>query len=295
MSATHGNASTVRVATVKVGSAALAPHALLSFARSTGPRPRFARSTTDTRSGADVVSSIVISQPMFFPWVGFFEQVRLADIYVHYGDVQFSKGSFVNRVQIKTEHGPKWLTVPLEGLSLGQAIDDVKVGTTDWKRRHVELLKQSYSEAPHVELMLELVNSVYSCEFTTIGELSRASLEVVCKLYGLDCGRQFLDVRDLGIKGTGSQRVLDIVRTLGGTTYITGWGARRYLAHEHFEREGIAVEYMNYQKVPYPQLYGAFDPYVSVLDLIANTGKAGIEALRSNTVNWKHFLSYERD
>ena len=66
-----------------------------------------------------------------------------------------------------------------EGLSLGQAIDDVKVGATDWKRRHVELLKQSYAGAPHVELMLELVNSVYSCEFTTIGELSKASLDVV--------------------------------------------------------------------------------------------------------------------
>ena len=45
---------------------------------------------------------VVISQPMLFPWVGMFEQIRLADVYVHYTDVQFSKGSFVNRVQIKT-------------------------------------------------------------------------------------------------------------------------------------------------------------------------------------------------
>ncbi len=238
---------------------------------------------------------VVISQPMFFPWIGLFEQVRLANIYVHYGDVQFSKGSFVNRVQIKTEHGPKWLTVPLEAMSLGQAIDDVKVGATDWKRRHLELLKQSYIGAPHVGLMLELVNSVYSHEFATIGELSKASFDVVCKLYGLDSGRRFLDVRDLGIEGSGSQRVLDIVRALGGTTYVTGWGARNYLAHERFERAGIAVEYMNYQKVPYPQLHGPFNPSVSVLDLVANTGKNGVEVIRSKTVNWKHFLESERD
>ena len=70
---------------------------------------------------------IVISQPMFFPWVGLFEQIRLADIYVHYDDVQFSKGSFVNRVQIKTNKGTQWLTVPLQNLTLGQEIREVQL------------------------------------------------------------------------------------------------------------------------------------------------------------------------
>ena len=48
------------------------------------------------------MTTVVISQPMFFPWVGMFEQIALADVYVHYDDVQFSKGSFTNRVQLKT-------------------------------------------------------------------------------------------------------------------------------------------------------------------------------------------------
>src|SRR5271165_5531971 len=71
--------------------------------------------------------NVVISQPMFFPWVGMFEQIRLADVYIHYSDVQFSKGGFVNRVQIKTASGIKWLTVPLEGVSLGQKINQVRI------------------------------------------------------------------------------------------------------------------------------------------------------------------------
>ena len=63
---------------------------------------------------------VVISQPMFFPWVGFLEQMRLADVYVHYDDVQFSKGSFTNRVQIKTPEGFIWLTAPLRNLRAGR-------------------------------------------------------------------------------------------------------------------------------------------------------------------------------
>ena len=69
------------------------------------------------------MTTVVVSQPMFFPWVGMFEQIRLADAYVHYTDVQFSKGSFVNRVQIKTADGFRWLTVPLKNVALGQNID----------------------------------------------------------------------------------------------------------------------------------------------------------------------------
>ena len=49
--------------------------------------------------------------------------IKLADIIVHYDDVQFSKGSFTNRVQIKTKDGFKWMTVPLEKVKLNQKIE----------------------------------------------------------------------------------------------------------------------------------------------------------------------------
>ena len=91
--------------------------------------------------------------------------------------------------------------------------------------------------------------------------------------------------------GKGSGRVLDIVKSVGGTTYITGHGARNYLAHETFEANGIRVEYIDYQKKEYPQLHGAFNPYVSSLDLVANMGRAGAEMICSGTKYWKEFLS----
>ena len=56
------------------------------------------------------MTRVVISQSMLFPWVGLLEQMRLADVFVHYDDVQFSKGSFVNRVQVKTPDGVRWMT-----------------------------------------------------------------------------------------------------------------------------------------------------------------------------------------
>jgi hypothetical protein len=201
-----------------------------------------------------------------------------------------SKGSFVNRVQIKTADGFHWLTVPLKNLTLGQNIDDVEVNEAkDWRKSHLDFLAQALHGAPHARDALGLVESVYAEKSSRLAAIAIKSLEAVLAYFGLVEGRRFVRSPELGIGGAGSARVLEIVQKLGGAVYVTGHGARNYLEHAAFERAGVRVEYMDYLKTPYPQLHGAFNPYVSVLDLIANTGRTGLEFIHSPTVNWKEF------
>ena len=231
---------------------------------------------------------------MLFPWVGIFEQIRLADLYVHYSDVAFSKGSFINRVQVKTSTGMHWLTVPLLEFRLGQPICEVRINDRkNWRYKHRETLRQAYAKAPFQREMLDIVDSVYGDGSSSLGKLASASIEAVCEYLGLDDGRRFLDIRELKIEGAGSQRVLDTVLALGGNRYITGHGAKNYLDHERFEEANVRVEYMAYRKTPYPQLHGPFTPFVTILDLIANTGSACLGYVNSGAVYWKEFLGRE--
>lgn len=235
---------------------------------------------------------VVISQSMLFPWVGLLEQVRLAEAFVHYDDVQFSKGSFGNRVQIKTAQGMRWMTVPLKGLRLGQRIDEVQMApAAQWRGQHLDLLKRSFAQAPHAADALQLAEEVYAGEHPHIGALARASLRALARYFGIDSTTRFMDVTELGIPGSGTDRVLAVVRHLGGSIYITGHGAARYLDHEGFERAGVRVEYINYRYAPYPQSHGRFTPYVSGLDLVAHCGRAGVKQICSDTVAWREFIN----
>lgn len=235
---------------------------------------------------------VVISQPMYFPWIGMLEQVRLADNFVFYDDVQFSKGSFVNRVQIKTAAGIKWLTVPIHGLYLGQGIQDVQIDTRkDWRRQHLDILRQAYVAAPFLKDMLHLVKDTFDANPKFIGDLSRLSMLILADYFDLKPRECFQDIQELGISGAGSSRVLEIVLRLGGNTYVTGHGARNYLDHEAFERVGVDVQYMNYSCSQYQQLHGQFTPYVSALDLVANCGVEGRNLIQPTTINWKDFLN----
>lgn len=229
---------------------------------------------------------------MYFPWIGFLEQLRLADDFVLYDDVQFSKGSFTNRVQIKTAAGPRWLTVPLADVRLGQNIDQVQINSaTDWRSRHLEFLGQAYKGTPFLIDMLDIVEEVLDKPVANLSELSYASILALADYFGITRDLRCHSSADMGIDGNSSQRVFDIVRELGGTVYITGHGARNYLDHQIFDLAGVDVQYMNYRCLPYPQRHGAFTPYVSALDLVANCGRAGKKYIDSTSIKWKEFLN----
>jgi len=235
---------------------------------------------------------VVITQSMLFPWVGLLEQIHLADVLVHYDDVQFSKGSFTNRVQVKTPKGVEWMTVPLRDLKLGMVIDEVKTAPSElWWGKHMALLDRSFEGAPYAEDALMIAREVYEVDHPSIGHLARASMLLLGEYFGLLNNKRLMDVRELCIDGSGSQRVLNIVRAVGGTVYLTGHGARNYLDHEAFEQAGIQVQYMQYESHPYSQRWGEFTPFVTALDLVASHGRDGQRFLSSSGVAWRKFLS----
>ena len=234
---------------------------------------------------------VVVSQSMYFPWVGLLEQINLADIFVHYDDVQHTKG-FYNRVQVKTEHGIRWITIPLRDRHQGQRIDEVRVDDrVDWRRQHYDILRQAYSKAPFCNEMLAIVDSVFVKNVETLADISRASVMALSDHFGLSKSTQFMSSSNLQPDARGSHRIHGICVALDANTYITGHGARNYLDHDMFERSAIRVEYMNYRKVAYPQMHGEFTPYVTALDLVANCGQEGAKVICSDTVYWKDFLN----
>ena len=236
---------------------------------------------------------LVISQPMYFPWVGMLEQIRLADHFVYYDDVQFSRGGFSNRVQIKTRNGIRWLTVPLADQKLGQLINEVRIDDrVGWRRSHVDQLKQAYDGAPFRSEMLSVVDQVFSTPHQTLADLAQASMDALVRYYPqLGARKPFTASSTLGIPGASTQRVIDLCLALQADHYLTGHGARHYLDHQAFEARGTAGSYIKYGTPPYPQLHGEFTPYVSALDLIANRGPKGIADIGGQPLAWREFLS----
>lgn len=236
-------------------------------------------------------TTIVILQPMFIPWVGLFEQIRLSDIYVHYDDVQLPQGrSFITRVQIKTATGLTWLTAPLDRTRSGAMINEASlIQDKSWRTKHLKSLKQWYARARYADTMMEIANEIYSFDSNNLAAFNRHAIELITTWLGLST--HFSNSSDLGIVGASTGRVVDICRYYNATIYITGLGALNYLDYDQFERSGIWVRYMDYEKRAYPQLHGTFTPYVTILDAIANCGEQTSKVIRSGALYWKDYLA----
>lgn len=235
------------------------------------------------------MKAIVISQPMFLPWVGMFEQLKLSDVFVHYDDVKFPQGrSFINRIQIKTKDGVKWLTVPIDKKNSGKLIYETLISYSEnWVDKHLNTIKHAFYQSKHRDDVNELVTNIYNVRPATISEFNIFAFELLASYFGIK--KELILSSSLGTKSNSSQKLLDICKKLNATRYITGLGALNYIDYNLFEEEGISIEYMMYKKLQYNQIFGDFTPYVSVLDLIANEGRDGARFICSNSVYWRYF------
>lgn len=239
------------------------------------------------------MTTVVISQPMYFPWAGFMAQMALADVYIWLDDAQFSKGSFTNRIQVKLPTGRKWMTVPLGGAGSFQRIVDLSAKGEDWVESHRQMLLQSFKGYEFSKMALAHFDTAMAISGSLCDRLIAGTEAQACTMGCLP--PKILRASAMEISGASSDRVLSLIQAVGGDHYLTGHGAYAYLDHLALNSAGIAVSYMRYSPRPWPQNHGEFTPYVTGLDLLAATGTSAVDHLCPASLDWRSFrLSKEQ-
>jgi hypothetical protein len=217
------------------------------------------------------MTTVSVLQPSYLPWLGFFEQMRVADVFVLYDDVQFDKHGWRNRNRIKCTHGLQWLTVPVQQHGKPR-IADVEIDPTKhWVRKHVATIRQCYAVATHLEPYLAELESVLSRPWRFLVDLDEAVIDLFAGW--LNVHTTMVRSSALPVSGDRNERLVALCRHFGADRYRSGEAARAYLDVELFEREGIEVEWQNLDHPIYPQLHGGFVSHLSALDLILNCGQ----------------------
>jgi len=229
--------------------------------------------------------TVVVLQPGYLPWLGFFDQFRRADVFVYYDDVQYDTHGWRNRNRIKTQHGAQWLTVPVRhsGLVLPRILDVAIDGRRGWARKHVESIRQAYARASFLPKYLPALEEVLERPWERLVDLDIAVVDLICGWLGLV--KPVERSSTLGITGERSGRLLRICQHFGARVYLSGNAAREYLDTLSFERAGIRVEWQNFHHPTYPQLHGEFAPFMSVLDLVLNCGDDARAILEGGAVS----------
>lgn len=228
--------------------------------------------------------TVVIAQPTFLPWAGWFDLADQADQLIVLDDVAFSKQSWQQRNRIRTPEGLSYITVPVRSAGrLGQRILDTELADSVFVDKLLRTIAGNYAHAPHF--------ARYYPEFCQVVKASAAS-GMLCEL---NCGliawlAEQLEVTtprvrssELGVEGKRGEYVARLCEYAGASRYLSPAGSEDYLIEDKmaFDSRSIAVEMHVYEHPVYRQCFQPFVPYASVLDLLLNEGEAAGAVMRS--------------
>lgn len=216
-------------------------------------------------------------QPSYIPWRGYFHLIQKTDVFVFFDDVQFDRRGWRNRNRIKTAAGPKWLTIPVlskDNRARETPILEIPIcWDREWNANHWETLQHAYRKAPFFDLYAASLREVYAQRPRMLAEFVIDLTMLLALHMGLD-GKRFIRASKLGASGKKTDRLINILQTVGANHYISGPSAKEYIEPEKFSAAGIGLEYIRYEYPAYEQLHPPYDPQVSILDLLFMKGPA---------------------
>ena len=219
-----------------------------------------------------------IMQPTYLPWSGYFNLIYNSDIFIFLDDAQFSKGSWHNRNLIISNTKKTWITISLKKHKLKTNLNKIYLhDLEEWKKDHINLLKQSYYKHPFYDCVEEIFNFFLTVKTQILSELNIVLIKFICEK--LLIKNKFIQSSHLEVKTQDrTDKLIDLLENFNVKEYLSPQGSMAYLLEDNFyNKTKINLKFSNYKTREYPQ-YSCKNSYhdkLSIIDVIANLGWSG--------------------
>ena len=225
----------------------------------------------------------VILQPGYIPWLGFFNQMFLSDLFIYLDDVQFDRRGWRNRNQIRGPHGAVWLTIPIvQKGRYNQILKETKIdNSSNWQTKHLRSLKHFYSRTRYFVSLYPQIERILKKEWKFLLDLDVQIINQINQFMGLNVQTEFASHFHISNHDK-TGRLVEICHKSGINDYISGPLCEDYMDYDQLKAFGINLYLHEYVHPEYPQRFTPFIPFLSIVDLLFNTGRHGLEILKNS-------------
>lgn len=229
---------------------------------------------------AEVLSGIkgAVMQPYLFPYLGYFQLIRAAEVFVVYDDAQYMKGGWINRNRILMHGKPQWLTLPLYQASPNRRIDQIEAPMA---RRDglLRTLRQCYGKAPHFHEVFPLLETILLHEERNLAGLVDHALRRLSEHLGLNPRWHLASALGVPAGLRGQDRVLALCAAAGIGHYVNLPGGRGLYDPAAFVGQGMRLSFLRPALAPYRQFGGDFVPGLSIVDALMFNDRPAMDRL----------------
>ena len=106
------------------------------------------------------MKKISIHQPHFLPWLGYFNKIIHADMFVVLEQVQYRKNYFQNRCKIKGNNKDLWLSLPVKKSSSSLIRDVELINNKKDRLKIIKTLMQYYSKTKYFDNYFQEIKEI---------------------------------------------------------------------------------------------------------------------------------------
>lgn len=218
-----------------------------------------------------------LHQPHYFPWIGYFDKMAKADVFVLEDELQFVKGSQMMRNRIIGPNGDiKFISITANhrGYCEKKYSEIPTVDNAAWTKKHLSMLREYYRKAPYYEQTLTLITPFFANDYPTLCQWTIASIELIRDMLRIPTKLVLQSNVNYDREQKKSAFVMAVCIGLGAEVYLSGRGASlAYLDRDAFADSGIQIVFQDFQHPVYPQIHTSeFVPGISILDMLFNCG-----------------------
>ena len=213
-------------------------------------------------------------QPYLFPYIGYFQLINAVDTFVIYDDVAFIKRGWINRNRLRLDRAVRSFTVPLADASQNRRIRETQVALGPYEQFRKKFFATSdnyYSKSAFYRQTRPILADVFDPQPTTIADMARHSIEVVCRYLGIPTRivPSSTIYNNCALKK--AERLIDICRREHADTYINPAGGKELYTKGEFSKAGIELWFLESSTIEYRQIGGGeFIPNLSIIDVMMN-------------------------
>lgn len=213
---------------------------------------------------------VVIMQPYFFPYLGYFHLLDSCDIFVFLDNVNYINRGWVNRNQFIFSGSPNMFTIPLNGASQNKLINEIEIADGRWTKLFLKSLEMSYKKTKCYSELIDSLKEVLGDGTGRISDLNMRTTIWCAAQLGMVKEFKVSSVDFSEVQGVGQDRIIRICQLEGASGYNNAIGGLELYNKQVFSDFGIQLSFVKSALNNYQQIGSEFFPGMSILDVLMN-------------------------
>jgi len=212
---------------------------------------------------------VAIMQPYIFPYIGYFQLINAADVFVIYDDVNYIKKGWINRNTILVNGTGLLFSIPLQNVSQNKWINQLALADdVRWKNELLKTIQLSYKKAPYFEVVFPIINKIIVHPNNKLSEFISNSIHQICTYLAIKTRIQLSSTIEKNTDLKGQDKIIEICKKLNATQYINAIGGKELYTKDTFLDNQIALNFIRTNPIVYSQFKNDFIPWLSIIDVL---------------------------